>query len=189
MSSPCVAVQLCIRVCFRTISRKPVVGLFSYCVHASLRGCRCAFWPNFLPFSFQAFIYFNSWRIMSSVSRRYLGKRSLDCFHIAHTYPLEGVDVPFGGYDLWPNFCLRFTELFFDTKFILGWWIFNPSCTCKFHHIFIYCSFRFSLWLWQKDNSKSHAAQNKDWPSNTFSTAKKLFLAYRWLLLSRLSSM
>ena len=25
-------------------------------------------------------------------------------FHIAYTHPLGGVDVPFGGYDLRPNF-------------------------------------------------------------------------------------
>ena len=29
---------------FRMISRKPLAGSFSYCIHISLRGCRCAFW-------------------------------------------------------------------------------------------------------------------------------------------------
>ena len=29
---------------FRTISRKPLAGLLSYCIHTSLRGCRFAFW-------------------------------------------------------------------------------------------------------------------------------------------------
>ena len=29
---------------FWTISRKVFAGLFSYCTHTSLRGCRCAFW-------------------------------------------------------------------------------------------------------------------------------------------------
>ena len=29
---------------FRTISRKPVAGLFSYCIHTSLRGYGCVFW-------------------------------------------------------------------------------------------------------------------------------------------------
>ena len=30
--------------CFRMISRKPLAGMFSYHIHTSLRGCRCAFW-------------------------------------------------------------------------------------------------------------------------------------------------
>ena len=41
--------------------------------------------------------------MISSVSGRYLAKRLLDCFHTAQTHPSGGVDVPFGGYDLWPN--------------------------------------------------------------------------------------
>ena len=32
-----------------------------------------------------------------SVSARYLGKGYLDCFHIAYTHLLEGVDGPFWG--------------------------------------------------------------------------------------------
>ena len=31
---------------------------------------------------------------------QYLQKYWLDYLHIAHTHALEGVDVPFGGYDL-----------------------------------------------------------------------------------------
>ena len=42
--------------------------------------------------------------MISSVSGRYFAKRLLDCFHTAHTHPSGGVDVPFGGYDLSPNF-------------------------------------------------------------------------------------
>ena len=30
----------------------------------------------------------------------------LDCFCIAHTPHLLGIDVPFGDYDLLPNFCV-----------------------------------------------------------------------------------
>ena len=38
---------LCDRVSvfrFQTISWKLLAGLFSYCIHTSLRGCRCVFW-------------------------------------------------------------------------------------------------------------------------------------------------
>ena len=38
------------------------------------------------------------------VSGRYLAKRLLDCFHIAHSHALGGVDVPFRGFELRPNF-------------------------------------------------------------------------------------
>ena len=55
-------------------------------------------------FDFEAFVDFNWRQIISSVSGRYLGKRLLDCFYIAYTHPLGGVDLPFGGYDLWPKF-------------------------------------------------------------------------------------
>ena len=34
------------------------------------------------------------------VSIRYLENRELDCFPIAHTHSIGGVDVLFGGYDL-----------------------------------------------------------------------------------------
>ena len=49
---------------FRTISLKPLAGLLSYCIHTSLRGCRCAFlglWPLtwLLTFNFEAIIDFN----------------------------------------------------------------------------------------------------------------------------------
>ena len=47
LSSPCLAVWLyiCASVFrFRTISRKPLAELFSYFIHTSLKGCRCAFW-------------------------------------------------------------------------------------------------------------------------------------------------
>ena len=58
-----------------------------------------------LTFDFEAIIDFKWLKMISPASRRYLGKRLLDCFHIAHTHPWGGVDVPFlGGYDLWPNF-------------------------------------------------------------------------------------
>ena len=49
---------------------------------------------------FEAIIDFNLWRMISSVSGRYIRKRFLDCFHIACTHPSGGVDVPFGGCDL-----------------------------------------------------------------------------------------
>ena len=38
------------------------------------------------------------------VSGGYLAKRLLDCFHIAHSHASGGVDVPFEGFDLCPNF-------------------------------------------------------------------------------------
>ena len=37
---------------------------------------------------------------LSSVPGRYLAKRLHYYFHTAHTHPLGGVNVPFGGYDL-----------------------------------------------------------------------------------------
>ena len=37
-------------------------------------------------------------------SERYLGNCYQDCFCIAYTHPLGGVDVLFGGYDLLPSF-------------------------------------------------------------------------------------
>ena len=46
-------------------------------------------------------IDFNSWRMISSVSGRYLGKRLLDFFsYCTHTHALGGVDVPFGGHNI-----------------------------------------------------------------------------------------
>ena len=45
----------------------------------------------------EAIIDFNYWQMIISVSGRYLEKHLLDCFHIAHTHPLGGVDVPFWG--------------------------------------------------------------------------------------------
>ena len=42
--------------------------------------------------------------MISSVSGRYLRMHLLDCFHIAHTHLLVGLDVLFGGYDLSPDF-------------------------------------------------------------------------------------
>ena len=62
-----------------------------YCIHTFLRGCMCAFWwlwplPWFFTFDFEAIIDFNWWRIKSNVSGRYLKKRLLDCFYIAHTH-------------------------------------------------------------------------------------------------------
>ena len=47
-----------------------------------------------------AIIGFNLLWMISLVSGRYLGNRLLNSFHIAHTHPPRGVDVPFGGYDL-----------------------------------------------------------------------------------------
>ena len=46
---------------FWTISQKAFAGLFSYCMHTSLRGCRCASWgllllTNFFTFDFKAII-------------------------------------------------------------------------------------------------------------------------------------
>ena len=37
--------------------------------------------------------------MITLVPGQYLAKRLLGCFHIAHTHPSGGVDVPFGGYD------------------------------------------------------------------------------------------
>ena len=37
---------------------------------------------------------------IGSVLGQYIKNGLLDCFHIAHTPPLRGVDVPFGSYDL-----------------------------------------------------------------------------------------
>ena len=96
-----------VRPCFvsRTISRKPSVGLFSYCIRTSIGVLMylLGLWP--LTFDFEAIIDFNWWRLIRSFSSRYLGKCFLYCFHIAHTHPSGGVDVPFlGGYDIWPNF-------------------------------------------------------------------------------------
>ena len=42
--------------------------------------------------------------MISSVPRRYLGRRLLNCFHIAYTHPLGDVDVPFEGFDIRSNF-------------------------------------------------------------------------------------
>ena len=89
--------------------KMPFLNLLSYCIHTSITGWRCAFWGLwpltwFLTFDFEAIIDFNWLRMISSVSGRYLTKRLLDCFHTAHTPPSVGVDVPFGNYDLWPNF-------------------------------------------------------------------------------------
>ena len=115
----------------QTISLKPLAGLLSYCIHTSLRGCRCAFcelWPLtlFLTFDFEAIIDFNWLLMSSSVSGRYPAKRLLNCFHTAHTNPSGGVDVPFGGYDLWPNFfplILRRLLTLFD----FGWSVQFPD--------------------------------------------------------------
>ena len=41
-----------------------------------------------------------------SVSGQHLANRSPDCFHIAYTHPVGGVDVPFESCDLWPDFWL-----------------------------------------------------------------------------------
>ena len=61
-------------------------------------------WPIFFTFDFEAIIDLKWLRIISSVSGRHLANRFLDCFHTAHTNPSGGVYVPFGGYDLCPNF-------------------------------------------------------------------------------------
>ena len=60
-----------------------------------------------------------------SVSGRYLRKRLLDFVHITYTHPWGGVDVPFGGCDLWPNFLplilrplLTLFDVMADDKFI-----------------------------------------------------------------------
>ena len=116
---------------FRTISRKAFAGLFSYCTPSCLRGCRCRCylaeiqWLSvreslnfelknnyliFIPFGgfdlifYPRFLDLNWWKMITSVSRRYLAKRLLDCFPIAHPHSLGGVDVPFGGFDLQINF-------------------------------------------------------------------------------------
>ena len=65
----------------------------------SLLGWDSTLKKHFFVFDFQAIIDFNLWRMTSSVSGQYLGKR-LDCSHIAHTHALWSVDVPFWGYDL-----------------------------------------------------------------------------------------
>ena len=41
-----------------------------------------------------------------AVPGRCLENCMLDCFCIAHTPHLLGIDVPFGDYDLLPNFCV-----------------------------------------------------------------------------------
>ena len=87
---------------FQTISLKPLAGLLSYCIQTSLRGCRCAFWSlwpltYFFTFDFEAIIDFNWFRI---ISRKAFPGLFSYCTHKS----LRGVDVPFGGYDLWPNF-------------------------------------------------------------------------------------
>ena len=92
---------------FRTISHEAFPGLFSNCTHTSLRGCRCAFWVMtfdlIVDLQFWGHYWlFNWWRIISLVSGWYLRKHLLDCFYIAYTYLSGGVDVPFGGCDLWP---------------------------------------------------------------------------------------
>ena len=53
-----------------------------------------------MNFDFEAIIDFNRLLMISSVSRRYLRKHLLDCFHTAHTHPSGGVDEPFLGYDI-----------------------------------------------------------------------------------------
>ena len=40
---------------------------------------------------------------MTSIFGRFLAKRLLHCFHTGHTHLSGGVDVPFGRYDLRPN--------------------------------------------------------------------------------------
>ena len=69
-----------------------------------------------LTFDFEAIIDFNSLRMTSSVSGRYLARRPLNCFHTAHTNPSGPVDVPFGGYDLLLTFDIIFT---FDFEAII----------------------------------------------------------------------
>ena len=93
-----------------------------------------------LVFDFEAIIDFNWLRIISSVSGRYLAKRFLDCFHTAHTNLSAGVDVPFGGYDLCPNFDLRFwgdywLQLIADDKFS-----FQTISRKAFAELFSYCT-------------------------------------------------
>ena len=50
-------------------------------------------------------------QMISSVSGRYLGKRLFNCFYIAHTHALRGVDVPFGGYDLLLFYTFNFVAI------------------------------------------------------------------------------
>ena len=87
---------------FRRITRKPLAGLFSYCINTSLKRCRYVYWglrplTYFFTFNFGAIIDFNWWRMINSASGRYLEKRLLDCFHIKHLHALGGYDLRFSG--------------------------------------------------------------------------------------------
>ena len=88
--------------------------------------------------------WFWFWMI-SSVSERYITKRLLDCFHTAHTHPSGGVDVPFGGYDLWPNCWPSILGPFIDfnwwrmTSSDSGWYLRKHLLIC-FHIAFTYPS-------------------------------------------------
>ena len=93
----------------RTIYLKPLAGLLSYCIHTSLRGCRCAF-LGVMTFDLVFDLWFwgpgdyRLWLIADNKFSFQSISRKAEFFHTAHTNPSGGVDVPFGGYDLWPNF-------------------------------------------------------------------------------------
>ena len=89
---------------------KPVVKILNHLPTRSWTGARVFFYPahegvlmclilRVITFGLIFYLRFQ-WRMTSSVSQGYIGKRFLYCFHIAHTHPFGGVDVPFGGYDL-----------------------------------------------------------------------------------------
>ena len=82
--------------------------------------------------------------MISSFSVRDIGKRLLDYFHIAHTYPLIGVDVPFLGnmtFDVILNFDFEgIIDFYASTTF---------TALCQFGIILFDFNFRLQIkWMY-----------------------------------------
>ena len=89
-------------------------------------------------FDFKAIIDLNWWRTISLVSGRYLQKGLMDCSHIAHAHALGVVDVPFGGYDIWPNFWPVSLRRFIDFYSVSGRYLGKcllDSCHIVYTHV------------------------------------------------------